>query len=91
MLLAYTKTEGGGWYSLEVGLPEDAVVEQLKLFHHECDVNFRGDPHRTCVDNVHVCAVRFPDGRIWDSLLCDIDTPENVATYLAKERLVCHF
>ena len=91
MLLAYTKEEGGEWFPLEMDLPENAIVAELLSFHHLCNEDVKGTPYRTCLNNVHVQSVRFPDGRIWDSILSDFDTPENVASYMAKERLACHF
>lgn len=90
MHLEYTTKEGGQWYPLEVSLVKSEVVRQLRLYYHLCDEDVIGTPYRTSVNNVHVQSVRFPDGKIWDSVLCDFDTPENVAAYVAMEKLQCH-
>lgn len=62
MLLEYAVEEGGLWQPLEIDLSEGEVVAQLQLFNHLGDEN--------------VQAVRFPDGKIWDSLLCGFATIE---------------
>ena len=90
MRLEYTTKEGGQWLPLEVDLPESEVAANLHMFYHLCDEDVSGSPYRTCVSTVHIQSVRFPDGRIWDSVLCGFDTPENIASYVAKEKLVCH-